>query len=52
MHGINLGRPLNSSLQTAALIRLAVAAEVCADDVVSEAADDKISKNAGILCRR
>jgi hypothetical protein len=31
---------------------LAVAAEVCADDVVVEAADDKISKNAGISSRR
>jgi hypothetical protein len=26
----------------------AVVAEVCADDVVGDAADDKISKNAGI----
>jgi hypothetical protein len=44
-------QPLNSQSWTAH-VSLAVVAEVCADDVVGEAVDDKITKNAGISSRR
>ena len=45
-------RPLLNSQLRRPLLCLAVFAEVCADDVVGAAADDKISKNAGISSRR
>ena len=45
--------PELAGLQTACTDRvLAVVADVCADHGIGEAADDKISKNAGILSRR
>ena len=41
-------RPLNSPPADRPLLCLAVVAAVCADDVVGEATDNEISKNAGI----
>jgi hypothetical protein len=48
----NPAAPLNSQPADRPLLRLAAIAEVCADDVIGEAADDQISKNAGISSRR